>query len=353
MLDKLEQIEEQALSSLSALEDESALEQWRVKNLGRNSPLMKVFDQLSQQPKEERPLIGKSANQVKKKLEAALLEKSDALREGQIQRALQAERLDVTLPGRPIPRGRLHPTTQTMRDIYAIFAEMGFQIYLSREVETDEYNFQLLNFPPHHPAREMQDSFYVRTETDRGEDPILMRTHTSPGQIHAMREATTKNPENPPPIRIILPGMCFRYEQVTARAEMQFNQIEGLAVGEEITFGDLKGTLSDFARRLFGQQVRSRFRAAHFPFTEPSAEMDIECFVCAGEGCSVCKRTGWLEILGCGMVHPVVLQNGGYDPTRYTGYAFGMGPERIAMLRYRIDDIRHFWANDMRFLEQF
>lgn len=353
MLEKLEQIEEQALSSLSTIEDESSLEQWRVRHLGRSSPLMKVFDQLGQLPKGERPIIGKSANQVKQKLEAALQEESERLREGQIQRALQSERLDVTLPGRPLPTGRLHPTTQTMRDIYAIFAEMGFQIYLSREVETDEYNFQLLNFPPHHPAREMQDSFYIRTETDRGENPVLMRTHTSPGQIHAMREATSLNPENPPPIRIILPGMCFRYEQVTARSEMQFNQIEGLAVGEGITFGDLKGTLSDFARRLFGQQVRSRFRAAHFPFTEPSAEMDIECFVCAGEGCSVCKRTGWLEILGCGMVHPVVLQNGGYDPMRYTGYAFGMGTERITMLRYRIDDIRYFWANDMRFLEQF
>jgi phenylalanyl-tRNA synthetase alpha chain len=240
-----------------------------------------------------------------------------------------------------------------MREIYAIFADMGFQVYLSREVETDEFNFQLLNFPPHHPAREMQDSFYVESGTDRGQNPVLLRTHTSPGQIHAMREYAAMDPENPPPVRIILPGMCFRYEQVTARSEMQFNQIEGLAVGTSITLGDLKGTLSDFARRLFGQQVRSRFRASHFPFTEPSAEMDIECFVCGGEGCAVCKRTGWLEILGCGMVHPVVLQNGGYDPQKYTGFAFGMGPERITMLLHRIEDIRYFWSNDLRFLEQF
>jgi phenylalanyl-tRNA synthetase alpha chain len=181
----------------------------------------------------------------------------------------------------------------------------------------------------------------------------LLRTHTSPGQIRAMCEYSAENPEDPPPIRIILPGMCYRHEQITARSEIQFTQVEGLAVGKHITFSDLKGTLSDFARRMFGQQVRSRFRASHFPFTEPSAEMDIECFVCGGEGCPVCKRTGWLEILGCGMVHPVVLQNGGYDPEKYTGFAFGAGPERIAMLRYRIEDIRSFWANDVRFLEQF
>jgi phenylalanyl-tRNA synthetase alpha chain len=199
----------------------------------------------------------------------------------------------------------------------------------------------------------MQDTLFVDSGTERGDNPVLLRTHTSPGQIHAMREFSAANPDDPPPVRIILPGMCYRYEQITTRHEMQFNQIEGLAVGEHITFGDLKGTLSDFARRMFGQQVRYRFRASHFPFTEPSAEMDIECFVCGGEGCSVCKRTGWLEILGCGMVHPIVLQNGGYDPDRYTGYAFGMGPERITMLLYRIEDIRNYWANDLRFLEQF
>jgi phenylalanyl-tRNA synthetase alpha chain len=233
-----------------------------------------------------------------------------------------------------------------------IFAEMGFQVYTSREVETDEINFQALNFPPHHPARELQDTLYIDAG-ERGDNPLLLRTHTSPGQIHSMREASSKNPENPPPIRIVLPGMCFRSEQITARSEVQFNQVEGLAVGENITFADLKGTLSDFARRMFGQNVRTRFRASYFPFTEPSAEMDVECFVCGGKGCPVCKQSGWLEILGCGMVHPIVLQNGGYDPHRYTGYAFGMGPERQLMLRYKIDDIRYFWGNDMRFLEQF
>ena len=353
MLEKLEKIKADALEALDSVEDQDELETWRVKHLGRSSAIMDVFKNMGSVPKEQRGTVGRTANEIKQALEAALTEKSEALHQAEIERSLQAEQLDVTLPGRAIRRGRLHPVTQTMREIYSVFADMGFQIYRSREVETDEYNFQLLNFPPHHPAREMQDSFYVATEEDRGDNPVLLRTHTSPGQIRAMREYTRENPDNPPPVRIILPGMCFRYEQVSARSETQFTQVEGLAVGEEITFSDLKGTLSDFARRMFGQNVDSRFRASHFPFTEPSAEMDIECFLCSGAGCPVCKHTGWLEILGCGMVHPNVLSNGGYDPERYTGFAFGMGPERITMLRHHIEDIRYFWANDLRFLEQF
>jgi phenylalanyl-tRNA synthetase alpha chain len=353
MLEQLEQTEGQALAELEKVQDEESLERWRVTHLGRSSALMHTFDQLGSLPREERPQIGRQANQIKNKLESALEEKRQALHETQIRRALETKRIDVTLPGRPLPRGRLHPATQTLREVYHIFAEMGFQIYRSREVETDEYNFQLLNFPPNHPAREMQDSFYIDAGIDRGDNPILMRTHTSPGQIRAMREISAQNPDNPPPIRIIGPGMCYRYEQISARYELQFNQVEGLAVGDSITFTDLKGTLSDFAHRLYGQNVRTRFRAAHFPFTEPSAELDIECFICGGEGCSVCKYTGWLEVLGCGMVHPVVLQNGGYDPTRYTGFAFGLGTERITLLRHQINDIRNFWANDLRFLEQF
>jgi len=352
MLAELDQIEQTALSSLSKVQNQENLEGWRVAYLGRNSPLMRVFDQLGQLPKEQRPGIGRRANQVKQALEAKLAEWAETMRQANLLHALQAESLDVTLPGWPIVRGRLHLTTQTLRQIYRIFAEMGFQVYLSRDVETDEMNFQLLNFPPHHPAREMQDSFYI--EGNYPEDnPVILRTHTSPGQIRAMREFAATDPHKPPPVRIILPGMCYRYEQVSARAELQFTQVEGLAVGKQITFSDLKGTLSDFARRMFGQSVKTRFRASHFPFTEPSAEMDIECFVCGGAGCPVCKRSGWLEILGCGMVHPIVLQNGGYDPEIYTGFAFGMGPERIAMLRHRIEDIRYFWANDLRFLEQF
>jgi phenylalanyl-tRNA synthetase alpha chain len=350
---QLDEIEQSALIALGQVADEAQLESWRVTHLGRSSGLMQIFDRLGQMPKEERPVVGRRANEVKRSLETALAERSEVLKQAALATALQSERLDVTLPGRWIRRGRLHPATQTLRQIYRIFGDMGFQVYRSREVETDEMNFQLLNFPPNHPAREMQDSYYIDTGTERGDNPVLLRTHTSPGQIRAMREMAALNPKDPPPVRIILPGMCYRYEQISARYEIQFTQVEGLAVGRRITLGDLKGTISDFGRRLFNQNLRSRFRASHFPFTEPSAEVDFECFLCGGDGCPVCKYTGWLEIMGCGMVHPVVLQNGGYDPSRYTGFAFGMGTERLTMLRHRIEDIRYFWANDMRFLEQF
>ena len=352
MLEKLKEIEQNALSALESVKDQAALEAWRVAHLGRSSSVMGVFSGLGQLSKEERPAVGQAANKVKMALEAAYAERTEVVKAAMLAKSLEEEQLDVTLPGRGVRVGRLHPSTQQLRLVLDIFAEMGFQVYTSREVETDEINFQALNFPPHHPARELQDTLYIESE-GRGDNPLLLRTHTSPGQIHSMREASAKNPENPPSIRIVLPGMCFRSEQITARSEVQFNQVEGLAVGENITFADLKGTLSDFARRMFGQNVRTRFRADYFPFTEPSAEMDVECFVCGGAGCPVCKQSGWLEILGCGMVHPVVLENGGYDPRRYTGYAFGMGPERQLMLRYKIDDIRYFWGNDMRFLEQF
>ena len=352
MLDKLEEIEQIALTALESVKDQAALEAWRVAHLGRSSPVMQVFSGLGQLSKEERPAVGQAANKVKLALEAAFVERTKAVKAAVLAKSLEEEQLDVTLPGRGVRMGRLHPSTQQLRRVLDILSEMGFQVYTSREVETDEINYQALNFPPHHPARELQDTLYIDAG-ERGENPILLRTHTSPGQIRAMRQAVATNPDNPPPIRIALPGMCFRSEQITARSEVQFNQVEVLAVGENITFADLKGTLSDFARRMFGQNVRTRFRAAYFPFTEPSAEMDVECFVCGGAGCPVCKQSGWLEILGSGMVHPIVLQNGGYDPRRYTGYAFGMGPERQLMLRYKIDDIRYFWGNDIRFLEQF
>ena len=352
MLDKLNEIEKTALESLDAVKDPDALEAWRIANVGRSSPLMQVFAELGKLSKEERPTAGAAANRVKVALESALVERAALVKAAAVAKSLEEDSLDVTLPGRNIHLGRLHPSTQQLRRVLDILADMGFQVYTSREVETDEINFQLLNFPPNHPARDMQDTFFVEAQ-GRGDNPILLRTHTSPGQIHAMREYAAMNPANPPPIRIALPGMCFRYEQITARSEIQFNQVEGLVVGENITLADLKGTLIDFARRMFGQNVRTRFRASYFPFTEPSAEMDVECFVCGGKGCQVCKNSGWLEILGCGMVHPVVLENGGYDPTRYSGFAWGMGPERQLMLRYKIDDIRYFWGNDLRFLEQF
>lgn len=341
MLDQLDQIERSALTTLGKIQDEEGLQQWRVAHLGRSSPLMQTFDQLGQVSREERPAIGRRANQVKQSLEAAFNQKAESMRQYALEKSLKLERLDVTLPGRPLPMGRLHPITQTLRKIYRIFGDMGFQVYRSRDVESDEYNFELLNIPAHHPARDMWDTFHTTTPG------VLLRTHTSPGQIHAMREYC------PEPIRVILPGMCYRYEQVSARKDIQFTQVEGLALGYNITFGDLKGTLIDFAHRIFGQDVRTRFRASHFPFTEPSAEMDIECFICDGKGCSVCGSTGWLEILGCGMVHPTVLRNGGYDPEVYTGFAFGMGPERVTMLRHRVEDIRYLWSNDLRFLEQF
>ncbi len=353
MLKQLDDIQESALSALAKIQDEETLQGWRVTYLGRSSALMQVFDKMKEVTKEERPNLGRRANEVKGALEKAFTSASEGLRQAAIRRSLEGERLDVTLPGRPVTRGRLHPANQNLRRMYQVFAEMGFQVYRSPEVETDEYNFQLLNFPPDHPARDMQDSFYIDTGKAQKDNPVLLRTHTSPGQIRAMREYAARDPQNPPPIRIILPGMCFRYEQITYSHEMQFNQMEGLAVGRGITVADLKGTLSEWARRMFGQNVRSRFRASYFPFTEPSAEMDIECFVCGGVGCNVCKKSGWLEIYGCGMVHPVVLSNGGYDPARYTGFAFGGGTERVTMLRHRIEDIRYFWANDLRFLEQF
>src|SRR3990170_1209120 len=341
VLDRLEELERAALQGLDQARDEAALQAWKVAFLGRSAELSRILDELRDLPKEQRPAAGRRANQVKGALESAYRERLEGARSAALVRTLREDRLDVTLPGATLPLGRLHPATQTLRQIYRIWAEMGFQVYRSPDVETEEHNFELLNMPAHHPARDMWDTFYT---TDPG---VLLRTHTSPGQIRVMRERA------PEPIRVILPGMCYRYEQITARSEIQFNQVEGLAVGRNITFADLKGTLNAFARRLYGQDVKTRLRAGHFPFTEPSAEMDIECFVCGGIGCTVCKGTGWLEILGSGMVHPTVLENGGYDPGVFSGFAFGMGPERITMNLHRIDDIRYFWSNDMRFLEQF
>ena len=328
----------ESLRAVGALE---SLEAWKQEFLGKSSLVMKAFGSMGQVSKEERPLIGKAVNQVKVGLEAALAEKEEGVKAASQQEAFTRETLDVTLPGRKPRRGRIHPLHLTLRQIYKIFGDMGFQIYRSPEVETDDYNFTYLNMPPYHPARDMWDTFY----TDK--EGVLLRTHTSPGQVHVMRE---RAPEN---IRVILPGTTMRYEQLTARSEIEFIQVELLVVGKGITFADMRGTLNDFARRTFGENARTRLRPSYFPFTEPSAEMDVECFVCGGEGCGVCKGTGWLEILGCGMVHPTVLQYGGYDPAVYSGFAAGMGIDRSTLMRYHIDDIRHFRNNDIRFLEQF
>ena len=341
ILQEIQGIQQEALAALHQVSDEKALESWRITHLGRSSKVMQAFTQIGKAPAELRPQVGQQANLVKNALESAFQEKQAALQQAALEHSLKSEILDVTMPGRKPIRTGLHPASQTLRKIYRIFGDMGFQVYRSRDVETDAYNFEYLNIPAYHPARDMWDTFYTTTPD------VVLRTHTSPGQIHVMRENA------PDPVRAILPGMCYRYEQISARSEIQFNQVELIAVGKGITFGDLKGTLQDFVNRLFEREVRTRLRPNHFPFTEPSAEMDVECFVCGGKGCPVCKHAGWLEILGCGMMHPVVLQNGGYDPKVYSGFAAGMGPERITMLLNRIEDIRYFWSDDIRFLEQF
>ncbi|MCJ7623725.1 MAG: phenylalanine--tRNA ligase subunit alpha [Anaerolineaceae bacterium] len=341
VLVKLEELRQDALAALEAANDEGALQEWRSIYLSRRGQVTQIMKEIPDMPKELRPKVGQLVNKVKNEFETRLAERQEQVSQAALDRSIRNERLDVTLPGRKPSYGRLHPATQTLREIYRIFAEMGFQVYRATDVDTEEYNFELLNIPAHHPARDMWDTFFTRTPG------VVLRTHTSPGQIHSMRETA------PDPVRVILPGMCYRYEQVTSRSEFQFNQVEVLAVGRNIDFGGFKGTLQDFARRMFGDNARIRLRPSYFPFTEPSAEMDVECFLCQGEGCQVCKGAGWLEIMGCGMVHPIVLQNGGYDPKEYSGFAAGMGPERITMLRHHIDDIRYFWENDVRFLEQF
>ncbi len=341
MFEELDLAFETSLQELNEVQSPTDLEVWYKASLGRKGKINLMARRVGDLDRDQRPEFGRRVNQVKLKLERAYEEMRDRFKAVEVGSSLAADGLDVTLPGRRPVRGRLHPATLIMRTIYRIWGDMGFQIYRSRDVETDEYNFELLNMPEHHPARDMWDTFHTTTPG------VILRTHTSPGQIHAMREYC------PEPIRVILPGMCYRYEQITARSEIQFTQVEGLAVGTNISMADLKGTLENFTGRMYGAERKTRFRASYFPFTEPSAEMDVECILCGGRGCQVCQYTGWLEILGCGMVHPTVLRNGGYDPNKYSGFAFGLGPERIAMLKYGIEDIRFFWSNDLRFLEQF
>jgi phenylalanyl-tRNA synthetase alpha chain len=337
----LASLEQRALDELKACPDEAGLHAWNSKYLGKTGELTLALKKIGELPAAERPSYGQKVNQVKQTLTSAGEERQEQLRQAELHQSLSAEALDVTLPGRPVQHGRLHVATQIMRQIMAIFADLGFQVYRSREVEDDLTNFELLNMPPHHPARDLWDTFHTTTPG------VLLRTHTSPGQIHVMRELC------PEPIRVILPGMCYRYEQITTRSEIMFQQVEGLAIGESISMTDLKGTITAFAQRMFGDERKVRIRSSYFPFTEPSIEVDMDCIVCGGKGCGLCKRTGWLEIMGAGMVHPVVLKNGGYDPAKFSGFAFGMGPQRIAMLKYGMKDIRWFWGNDLRFLEQF
>jgi len=336
----LDAIQSEALTELQSVHDEAALRAWYAAHLAKKSPLMTALGDLGKLPKEQRAEYGRRVNEAKRALEAAFAEKEQTIQAEALERSLKENAVDVTLPGRRPRPGHLHISTQTLRHIYQVFGEMGFQVYEAPDVESDEFNFGLLNMPSYHPARDMWDTFWL----DSG---ALLRTHTSPGQIRAMRETY------PNPVRVVLPGKCYRYEQITARSEHQFYQIEGLVVGHGITLADLKGTMLNAAWRLYGADRQVRFRGSYFPFTEPSVEVDMNCILCDGAGCRVCKYTGWLEISGAGMVHPVVLKNGGYSPDEWSGFAFGMGLERPIMLKYGIDDIRYFYGNDLRFLRQF
>ncbi len=337
LLEEIATLEQGASSDLSAVRDAVSAEACRVKYLGRKGLLTEILKSLRDVAPEDRPAVGRRINDLKVEVEGRLTELAQQHGRAHLEGRL-AERLDITLPGRALPRGHLHPLRRTTRDILRIFTDMGFSVHVGPEIETDYYNFEALGVPADHPARDMQDTFYV-------EGGCLLRTHTSPVQIHVMEN-------QPPPICAVFPGAVYRRDNDVSHSPM-FHQVEGLMVDRGITMGDLKGVLSEFCRRMFGVQHKVRFRPSYFPFTEPSAEVDIGCVICGGSGCRVCKGSGWLEILGCGMVDPVVFRHVKIDAKRYSGFAFGMGVERIAMLRYAINDIRLFYENDLRFLEQF
>jgi phenylalanyl-tRNA synthetase alpha chain len=346
LLRNLEELQTAALEELGAAPTPDSVEQWRVTYLGRRGQLTLVLRGLGALEPEERRTVGAAANNVKALLEENLAKAEESIKESDLQAMSEQGRIDVTLPGRPVTTGRLHPSTQIVREICAAFVSMGFQVVEGPEVEWDRYNFEMLNIPKDHPARDMWDTLWIDQVDESGERPMLLRTHTSPMQIRIMEDAR-------PPVRVVVPGKCYRYEATDATHESQFYQIEGLAVDEGITFADMKGTLYEFARLLFGSERKVRFRVDYFPFVEPGAEMAIDCFACKGEGCRLCKGTGWIEVLGAGMVNPKVLEGVGYDSSKYTGFAFGVGAERIAMLKYGITDIRLFYSNDVRFLGQF
>jgi len=336
----LEALADETATALAAAPDVAAVEAIELEVLGKKGRLTAVLRGIGALPAEDRPKVGAVGNRVRGTIEEAIAARRAVLGSAELDARLATETIDVTTPGRPIRRGTLHPSIESMAEIARIFGQFGFQVYESPEIEDDRTNFQDLNIPPDHPARDLWDTLYVDIPGR------LLRTHTSPGQIHVMR--TVK-----PPIRALLPGRCFRYEAIDASHGTEFFQVEGLMVDEGTTLGDLRGLLEEFAHAMFGAGKRTRFRPGYYPFTEPSVAFDVECLVCGGVGCPACGRSGWMTILGAGMVHPVVLRNGGLDPERYQGFAFGMGPERISMLRYRINDIRLFLENDLRFLGQF
>jgi phenylalanyl-tRNA synthetase alpha chain len=336
----LEALRAEALTSIGDAPDAVALDALELDVLGKKGRLTSVLRGIGALPVDDRPKVGSIANAVRTTIEAALAQRGTQLRATELAARLAAETVDVTTPGRPIRRGSLHPSIEAMREIADIFGQFGFVAYESPEIEDDLTNFQMLNIPPDHPARDLWDTLYVDVAGR------LLRTHTSPGQIRVMRTET-------PPIRALLPGRCYRYEAIDASHASEFFQVEGLMIDEGTTMADLKGLLDQFAKAMYGEDKRTRFRPGYYPFTEPSVAFDVECLVCGGAGCAACGRSGWMTILGAGMVHPVVLQYGGLDPERYQGFAFGMGPERIKMLKHGITDLRLFLEDDLRFLEQF
>lgn len=344
MLRQLKELHLEALTELSQVSELKELELWRVHYLGKKSKLTQILRSLASLSLEERRKAGTCANEVKLTLKTGLAEKKKLLQETHLASSLEQETLDITLPGRPVPIGRLHPITQTLEEICTIFTRMGFQVIEGPDVERDYYNFEALNIPQWHPARDMFATLWI--DHNRDKEARLLRTHTSPMQIRVMEKER-------PPIRVIVPGRAYRYEATDATHESMFYQIEGLAIDKNITLADLKGTLFELCHRLFSEERKVRFRCDYFPFVEPGVEVAIECLTCGGAGCRLCGHSGWLEILGAGMVHPDVLKRVGIDPRVYSGFAFGMGVERIPMLRYGIDDIRLFYSNDLRFLRQF
>ena len=341
MQEQLKTLQVEAIKQVQSSETLEELQDVQVAFLGRKGSITVVLRGMGKLSAEERPVIGQLANEVRESIQAELTEKKDKLEAIELDKQLSEETIDVTLPGRKVAVGSPHIITSIVEEIEDLFIGLGYEVKEGPEVEMDYYNFEALNLPKGHPAREMQDSFYITNE-------LLLRTHTSPVQARTMREL-----EGNQPIRMICPGKVYRRDSDDATHSHQFTQIEGLYVDKNVKMSDLKGTLDVFAKKMFGAEREIRLRPSFFPFTEPSAEMDISCKSCSGNGCSVCKQSGWIEILGGGMVHPKVLEMAGYDPTVYSGFAFGMGPDRIAMLKYGVDDIRRFYTNDVRFLKQF
>jgi phenylalanyl-tRNA synthetase alpha chain len=338
MSSELEQLLETAIAAVAQVTDLQALDAVRVAYLGKSGAFTEQLKQLGKLPKEERPAAGQVINQAKQALQQKIQEKKEHLETAGLQQRLEQERIDVTLPGRGQGTGGLHPVSRTMRRIETLFRSAGFDVAEGPEIEDDFHNFEALNIPEHHPARAMHDTFYF-------DEHLLLRTHTSPVQIRTMENAE-------PPLRVIAPGRVYRCDSDLTHTPM-FHQVEGFVVDKNVTFADLKGILHDFLVSFFEAELKVRFRPSYFPFTEPSAEADIECVICGGEGCRVCSHTGWLEVLGCGMIHPEVFRHVGIDNEEYTGYAFGMGVERLTMLRYGVNDLRLFFDNDLRFLKQF